>query len=301
MLRSNGLTLRKNELARMRRTLLELRTHAVGKRPHALLAPVHALTSFTRRTGLPWIVALLSWVLVVSSWAHSAPAPASRFRLLHDVEEILTWTWGGARTAFTLPTLTYLLPAAAIVGGASVADDAVQAHFQGQDEDDALARAGKIYAMLYFGPVQAALYTAGELTHDTQLSTTSKKAFASLLGAQSLIHPLKYLTQRRRPDGSNRLAFPSADVGAASSLIPAVYTGYGLVPATVAAASAAFIGLTRIAGNKHHLSDVLAGYAIGLGWGLLVETYHRRRAPWALLPMSDGYTMVGLALHLRWD
>jgi membrane-associated phospholipid phosphatase len=142
---------------------------------------------------------------------------------------------------------------------------------------------------------------AGELAHDAQLSTTSKKAFASLLGAQSVIQPLKHLTRRRRPDGSNRLAFPSADVGAASSIIPAVYQGYGLIPATVAATSAAFIGLTRIYGNQHHLSDVLAGYAIGLGWGLLVETSQRRHAAWAVLPMGDGRTMVGLALHLRFD
>jgi len=133
------------------------------------------------------------------------------------------------------------------------------------------------------------------------LSTTSKKAFASLLGAQSLIQPLKYLTQRQRPDRSNRLSFPSADVGAASSLIPAVYTGYGLVPALVVGTSAAFIGVSRMAGNKHYLSDVLAGYAIGLGWGFLVEAYHRRHTPWAVLPMSDGRTMVGLAVHWRWD
>jgi membrane-associated phospholipid phosphatase len=90
-------------------------------------------------------------------------------------------------------------------------------------------------------------------------------------------------------------------VGAASSLIPAVYTGYGLVPALVVGTSAAFIGVSRMAGNEHYLSDVLAGYAIGLGWGFLVEAYHRRHTPWAVLPMSDGRTMVGLAVHWRWD
>jgi membrane-associated phospholipid phosphatase len=241
--------------------------------------------------------------MTIPGWAESSQLaePASRFRLWHDVEDILTWTWGGARTAFALPTLAYLLPAAAVVGGASFADDAVQTNFRSHDEDDALTRAGHTYAMLYFGPAQAGLYIAGELSHDAQLSSTGKKALASLLGAQSVIQPLKRLTRRQRPDGSNRLAFPSADVGAASSIIPALYYDYGLVPATVAAVSAAFIGYTRIYGNQHHLSDVLAGYAIGLGWGLLVEMYQRHRSPWAVLPMSDGRTMVGLALHLRLD
>jgi membrane-associated phospholipid phosphatase len=121
---------------------------------------------------------------------------------------------------------------------------------------------------------------------------------AALLGTQSVVQPLKQLTRRRRPDGSNRLAFPSADASAVSSLIPSVYADYGPLPAAITAASAAFIGFSRIYGNRHHLSDVLAGHAIGLGWGLLVETYARRHTAWTLLPLSDGRTTVGLAFHL---
>src|SRR4029453_14327641 len=146
----------------------------------------YAIAPYRSRAGLACLVLLLGWVLAVPSWATSAPGPVSagRFRLWHDVEDILIWTWGGARTVFTLPTLTYLLPAAA-VGGSSVADDEVQAHFQGQDEDDAVARAGRTYALLHYGPIQAGLYIAGEFTDDAPLSTTSKKAFASLLYGQS--------------------------------------------------------------------------------------------------------------------
>ena len=124
---------------------------------------------------------------------------------------------------------------------------------------------------------------------------------ASLLGTQSLIQPLKYLTRRRRPDGSDRQSFPSAGAGAASSLIPTMYREYGLVPGTVTTVAAGLIGFSRIYGNQHHLSDVLAGYAIGLGWGLLVETYERHQLRWALRPMSDGRTMAGVEFHLRLD
>ncbi len=249
------------------------------------------------------VIALTVVLMAVPAWAENPQesAPEGRFHLLHDIGDVLTLTWGGAQTAFALPTLTYLLPAAAVVGGSSFADDQVQAHFKGHDERDGLARAGEISSYLYYGPIQAGLYMAGELSDNLKLSDTGKKALASLLGTQSIIQPLKYMTQRRRPDGSNRQSFPSAGAGAASSIIPAVYHEYGLLPATLTAASAVFIGFSRIYGNQHHLSDVLAGYAIGLGWGILVETYERHQSRWALVPMSDGRTMAGLELHLRLD
>ncbi len=250
------------------------------------------------------VIALTVVLMAVPAWAEHPSgerAPEGRFHLIHDMGDVLTLTWGGAQTAFALPTLTYLLPAAAVVGGSSLADDQVQARFQGHDAHDGLARAGEISSYLSYGPVQAGLYMAGELSENPKLSDTGKKALASLLGTQSIIQPLKYLTRRRRPDGSDRHSFPSAGAGAASSLIPAVYHEYGLVPATLTAASAMFIGFSRIYGNQHHLSDVLAGYTIGLGWGILVETYQRHQSRWALVPISEGRTMAGLALHLRFD
>src|SRR3989442_454319 len=70
------------------------------------------------------------WLAAVRGWADSPqpPEPTSRFRLWRDLQDVFTLTWGGARTAFALPTLTYVLPAAATIGGASFADDEVQAH-----------------------------------------------------------------------------------------------------------------------------------------------------------------------------
>jgi hypothetical protein len=113
------------------------------------------------------VIALTVVLMAVPAWAENpseARAPEGRFHLLHDIGDVFTLTWGGAQTAFALPTLTYLLPAAAVVGGASFADDQVQAHFKGHDEHDGLARAGEISSYLYYGPIQAGIYMAGELS-----------------------------------------------------------------------------------------------------------------------------------------
>src|SRR5512145_950774 len=67
---------------------------------------------------------LTGWLAAVPGWAESPGVTAypDRFRLWHDLQDVFTLTWGGARTAFALPTLTYGLPAAALIGGASLAD-----------------------------------------------------------------------------------------------------------------------------------------------------------------------------------
>jgi membrane-associated phospholipid phosphatase len=239
--------------------------------------------------------------LASPGWASNGETPefSNRFRLWHDLGDVLTMVWRGTRAAFDPSTLTYAVPAATVIGVAGFADDQVQAAFDGNNEDDGLARAGKAYALVYAGPAQIGLYVAGELLGDPKLSATGKKTLASLVGTTAVIQPLKSLTRRRRPDGSDRRSFPSYETGIVSSIIPSLYADYGVVPAAVTAASAAFIGVARLYGNKHHLSDVLTSYAIGIGWGILVETTQRRQPTWALLPLSDGRSTVGLALHLR--
>src|SRR5437016_2211174 len=70
----------------------------MAQKGSSLLSMPHAITPCSSRAGLACLVLLLGWVLAVPSWATSAqgPAPAGRFRLWHDVEDILTWTWGEA-------------------------------------------------------------------------------------------------------------------------------------------------------------------------------------------------------------
>lgn len=86
------------------------------------------------------------------------------------------------------------------------------------------------------------------------------KAFACMaaenavaLGATEL---LKRLTHRERPDGSDALSFPSGHTATAS--VNAHGWRWGLVVQ---------VGYLRQAAWKHHLSDVLAGWGIGLAAG----------------------------------
>ena len=74
---------------------------------------------------------------------------------------------------------------------------------------------------------------------------------------------LKYTVKRERPDGSNKQSFPSAHTMLAFQGATFIHRRYGFKYAAAAYIGAVFVGYSRIEADKHYLSDVLAGAAIG--------------------------------------
>ncbi len=74
---------------------------------------------------------------------------------------------------------------------------------------------------------------------------------------------LKYTVKRERPDGSDNHSFPSAHTMLAFEGATFIHRRYGFKYAAAAYLGAAFVGYSRIEADKHYLSDVLAGAAIG--------------------------------------
>ncbi|HET7292674.1 MAG TPA: phosphatase PAP2 family protein [Vicinamibacteria bacterium] len=88
--------------------------------------------------------------------------------------------------------------------------------------------------------------------------------------AGTITTALKLATQRERPDGSSDLSFPSGHTSAAFATAAVVHGRYGWKPGVVAYAVAAWVGASRINENKHFLSDVTFGAAIGIAAGRAV-------------------------------
>lgn len=89
----------------------------------------------------------------------------------------------------------------------------------------------------------------------------------SYIIASAVVTPAKHLTKKWRPDGSNRLSFPSGHTEqafVAAEFLRMEYKDvspwYGLAGYAVAAAT----GYLRMYNNKHWMSDVIAGAGVGI-------------------------------------
>ena len=96
------------------------------------------------------------------------------------------------------------------------------------------------------------------------------QAAGSVGAAYAVSTGLKEIFPEERPDHSDNRSFPSghtaASFGAAASILERRGPGEG-IPAF---ALATFVGVARVAADKHHWYDVAAGAAIGTASGLLL-------------------------------
>lgn len=95
---------------------------------------------------------------------------------------------------------------------------------------------------------------------------------------------LKAIIHERRPDGSDDKSFPSGHASLSFGAAATLENRYGWKAGLPAFAVASFVGAARVAANKHHWWDAVAGAALGTGSGLLVTRRHDpdvRLLPWA--------------------
>lgn len=107
-----------------------------------------------------------------------------------------------------------------------------------------------------------------------------------LLRAQAvselLVQPIKFATQRTRPDGSNHLSFPSGHAAATFAAATVIERHLGWKKAVIGYGIASYVAASRLHDNRHYLSDIVFGAALGTVAGRTV-TEHGRQT-WTLMP-----------------
>ena len=146
-------------------------------------------------------------------------------------------------------------------------------------------------ALLTFG--------VGKLSSSSEIEAVGRDLVRAQVLTQGMTQLLKTSVRRRRPDLSNRSSFPSGHTSGAFASATVLSRRYGWRVGVPAYGAAAYIGASRLSENKHFLSDVIFGAAIGITAGRTV-TVSRGRTRFELSPMvAPGGAGVHVAVRRR--
>lgn len=104
----------------------------------------------------------------------------------------------------------------------------------------------------------------GRALHAPRLTAVGTDLVEAQLVTQTAVQGLKYSIRRPRPDGSNNLSFPSGHTATSFATATVLERHFGWGVGVPAYAFASYVGIARMAADKHHLSDVIMGAGIGL-------------------------------------
>jgi membrane-associated phospholipid phosphatase len=124
---------------------------------------------------------------------------------------------------------------------------------------------GRIGGMFYLhAGAGVSTYFLGRAVGSNTVAKVGAEVFRAQLLSQSVVQVGKHLTQRSRPDGSNRQSLPSGHTASGFATAGVLQRNFGWKVGVPAYAFAAYIGASRIDSSKHHISDVVLG--AGIGW-----------------------------------
>ena len=159
------------------------------------------------------------------------------------------------------------------------------------------ARLTNVYGGSSFNlPVSFGIWAVGRVTGARSFEEVGGGLTRVLTLTQLVVAPIKLATRRQRPDGSDRLSFPSghtANAFAVARLIQCHYGGRWAAPLYLVGALTA---AGRLEDSRHYLSDVLMGAAVGLAVGSSVGVGGDSSSRLAMLPAKAG---AGLIVRLQ--
>ena len=108
---------------------------------------------------------------------------------------------------------------------------------------------------------------------------------------------MKYTIRRTRPDSASRTSFPSGHTSGSFASATILHRSFGWKAGVPAFAFASMVGASRISENKHFLSDVVFGAAVGIASGLSVGMRDR------ILPVQVSPQLVdgGMAVKVSFS
>jgi membrane-associated phospholipid phosphatase len=137
----------------------------------------------------------------------------------------------------------------------------------------------------------AGVYVVGRATGKQKVSYTGMDLIDSVVLAQALVKIVKVATQRERPDGSDRLSFPSGHSGDTFAFATALERHLGWKGAIPGYIFSSYVAISRVNDQRHFMSDVVMGSAVGIIAGRTV-TRPNRKFPVTVVPVPGGGAVI---------
>jgi membrane-associated phospholipid phosphatase len=134
-----------------------------------------------------------------------------------------------------------------------------------------------------------AVYAIGKATRVKGIAEIGGDLFRAQMLTQGVVQVMKVSFQRPRPDGSNNFSLPSGHTAGAVATATVLQRHYGWKAGLPAYTASAYVAAARMAANKHHLTDVMTGAAVGLAAGRTVTIgVAKRRFSVGVAPTAGG-------------
>ena len=152
-------------------------------------------------------------------------------------------------------------------------------------------------------PEQVALslgtYVVGRWRDQPKVAHLGMDLLQAQIMSEILVEPLKFVVHRERPDGSNHQSFPSGHAAVTFATATVIERHLGWRKSVIGYAIASYVAMSRIHDNRHYLSDVMFGAAVGTIAGRTVV--HHRADYWALSPVAvPGGGVALMVSRTRW-
>lgn len=150
-------------------------------------------------------------------------------------------------------------------------------------------------------PEQVALslgtYAYGRLFDAPKVSHFGMDLLQAQIMSELLVEPIKFATGRQRPDASNHHSFPSGHASVTFATATVIERHLGWRRSILGYTIASYVAASRLHDNRHYLSDVVFGAAVGSIAGRTVV--HHASDYWTFTPVSVPGGVAILASRTR--
>ena len=224
-----------------------------------------------------------------AEFTHPATDPAHDLTVKEFAKDVLL----NFRGLIARDNIKPLAVGGSLTGLAVIPEDDIRRYFGTGDRGAWTAPGRYLGSAPVISGTSVFLFAASRRSTDRRFRSFSYAFLQGVIVNASLVQATKAIVRRQRPDGTDRLSFPSGHTAASFLLATVLAEHYGIRAAIPGYLAASYVAATRVSGNRHHFSDVVAGAAIGCIAGHTVvrrmKSRKDGRVSWGITPVKGGF------------